>query len=112
LLRSEVENPTRDTPLDAATRDVGAQRIDPPDKAGVEVSVAQSFTCGTVADKCPTPNVVPSNLSLSHLVRFAVIIATEPELTFAVRGGVNVILPSTEHVTGATKVTNSAPARW
>jgi len=110
LLRSEPENPTRDTPPDAATLDVGAQRIDPPDEAGTEYSVAQSLTCGTDADKCPVLNVAPPNLSLSHFVRSAVIIAAEPELPFVVRGGVNVMFPSTAHVIGATKVTRAAPA--
>jgi hypothetical protein len=51
LLRNEPENPTKDTPPDAAIRDAGAQRIDPPDNAGTESSVAQSFTCGIDTDK-------------------------------------------------------------
>jgi hypothetical protein len=50
LAGSELVKPTRDTPSDAATRDVGVQRIDPPDDAGTEYSVAQSFTCGIEAD--------------------------------------------------------------
>jgi hypothetical protein len=51
LLRNEPENPTKDTPPDAAMRDVGAQRIDPPDRAGTETSEAQLFTCGIDTDK-------------------------------------------------------------
>jgi hypothetical protein len=72
--------------------------------------VAQSFTWGTDSDKRPVLNVVPPNRPWSHFVRLAVIIAAEPELPSVVRGGENVILPSTAHVMGATKVTRPAPA--
>jgi hypothetical protein len=109
LLTKDPENPTSDTPPDAVTRDVAVQRIAPPDEAGTEYSVAQLFTWGTDSDKWPVLNVVPPDMSWSHFVSLAVTKAAEPELPLVVRGGVNVIFPSTAHVTGATKVTSSAP---
>jgi hypothetical protein len=105
LLRSELENPRRETPTDAATCEVGAQRIDPPSEAGTDDSVAQSLTWGTEADRCPVPNTVSPAPAWSHFVTLAVIVAAEPEVPCVVRGGVNVIVPSTVHVTGATRVT-------
>jgi hypothetical protein len=60
LLSEDPVNPTRYTPLDAATCDVGDQRITPPDEAGTEYRLAQVFTWGIDSDRRPVLNMIPA----------------------------------------------------